>query len=104
PSHGLIITFNGEVFNYLEIRKDLEDLGHRFNTGTDTEVLLHAWAEWGQKALHRFNGMFAFVMLDTRNNKLYAVRDRFGVKPLYYTNTAHYVAFGSEVKQLRVLP
>ncbi len=98
------ITYNGEVYNYLEIRQELEQLGHAFHTGSDTEVILHAWQEWGPEALHRFNGMFAFVLLDTRVQKIYAVRDRFGVKPLYYTDQTGYLAFASEVKQLRTLP
>jgi asparagine synthase (glutamine-hydrolysing) len=98
------ITYNGEVFNYLEIKKELELLGHVFLTATDTEVILKSWKEWGPQSLHKFNGMFAFVLLDTYTNKMYAVRDRFGVKPLYYTTTNSYTAFASEVKQLRVLP
>ncbi|MEZ5031444.1 MAG: asparagine synthase (glutamine-hydrolyzing) [Saprospiraceae bacterium] len=98
------ITYNGEVYNYLEIRQELQALGHAFHTGSDTEVMLHAWLEWGPEALDRFNGMFAFVLLDTHMQKLYAVRDRFGVKPLYYTDQPGYLAFASEVKQLRILP
>ena len=98
------ITYNGEVYNYLEIRHELQALGHIFRTDSDTEVLLHAWQQWGPEALHRFNGMFAFVLLDTRWQKLYAVRDRFGIKPLYYTDRPGYLAFASEVKQLRLLP
>jgi asparagine synthase (glutamine-hydrolysing) len=101
---GLVITFNGEIYNYIEVREELILAGHHFHTGSDTEVILHAWAEWGTRALHKFNGMFAFVILDTLNNHLYAVRDRFGVKPLYYTQNSSYLAIASEVKQLRVLP
>lgn len=101
---GLAITYNGEVYNYIELRDELRNLGCVFHTNTDTEVILHAWATWGEQALHRFNGMFSFVLLDTRQHKLYAVRDRFGVKPLYVTHSCNYIAFASEVKQLRVLP
>lgn len=101
---GLVITYNGEVYNYLELREELKQLGHRFMTGSDTEVILHAWAAWGPNCLHRFNGMFAFVILDSRRHKLYVVRDRFGIKPLYYTECIGYLAFASEVKQLRLLP
>jgi asparagine synthase (glutamine-hydrolysing) len=104
PERGLSITFNGEIFNYPEVREHLIKLGHQFHTGSDTEVILHAWAQWGRDSLHRFNGMFAFVLLDAQHQKLYAVRDRFGVKPLYYTDVPGYTAFGSEVKQLRTLP
>ncbi|MCO6491526.1 MAG: hypothetical protein J5I98_24130, partial [Phaeodactylibacter sp.] len=101
---GLAITYNGEVYNYLEIREELKALGHVFKTGTDTEVILHAWREWGTDCLHRFNGMFAFVLLDADQEKLYAVRDRFGIKPLYYTERPGYFAIASEAKQLRLLP
>lgn len=100
----LAITYNGEVYNYIEIRSELESLGYRFHSTTDTEVILLAWKEWGLNALHKFNGMFAFVLLDMQNQKLYAVRDRFGVKPLYYTKSNSYTAFASEAKQLRCLP
>ncbi len=99
-----VITFNGEIYNYLEIKAELQSLGRQFYSATDTEVILHAWDEWGKEALAKFNGMFSFVLLDTEKQKLYAVRDHFGVKPLYYTQTNSYLAFASEAKQLRVLP
>ena len=102
--HGLSITYNGEVYNYLEIKEELIQKGHKFLTRSDTEVILHAWAEWGSECLHKFNGMFAFVLLDTNQNKLYAVRDRFGIKPLYYSVTNNFVSFSSEIKQIRSLP
>lgn len=101
---GLSITYNGEIYNYLELKGELRSLGCVFHTHSDTEVILQAWATWGEQAMHRFNGMFAFLLLDTRKQKMYAVRDRFGVKPLYYTQTSGYIAFASEVKQLRTLP
>jgi len=104
PEAGLAISFNGEIYNYIEIREELQQLGHHFKSNSDTEVILHAWAQWGRECMHRFNGMFAFLLLDYRNHQLYAVRDRFGVKPLYYTEKSGYVAFSSEVKQLRSLP
>lgn len=104
PGPDLVISFNGEVYNYIEIRDELQKLGHHFHTGSDTEVILHAWSQWGTAALNRFNGMFAFVLLDVRQQKLFAVRDRFGVKPLFYSDTSGYMAFASEVKQLRELP
>ncbi len=100
-SAGLAITYNGEVYNYLEIREELKSLGHHFHTGTDTEVILHAWAQWGVACLNRFNGMFAFVLLDHKNNTLYAVRDRFGVKPLYYYSTGKSLYLTSEIKQIK---
>ena len=101
---GLALTFNGEIYNYLEIRTELQALGHTFDTKTDTEVILHAWAEWGPKCLDRFNGMFAFVILDYQNNQLYAVRDRFGVKPLYYYHSPEMLYLSSEIKQIRTAP
>jgi len=104
PDRGLAITYNGEIYNYIELREELTKLGHQFKTSSDTEVILHAWSAWGKEALHRFNGMFAFVLLDAQLQKLYAVRDRFGVKPLYYHDANGYLAVASEVKQLRELP
>lgn len=101
---GLSLIYNGEVYNYVEIKEELEALGYTFKTHSDTEVILHAWKEWGNSCLERFNGMFAFVLLDINKNKLYAVRDRFGVKPLYYYQNDNIIAFASEVKQLRILP
>ncbi|MBC7553807.1 MAG: asparagine synthase (glutamine-hydrolyzing) [Taibaiella sp.] len=101
---GLAICFNGEVYNYLEIKAELEKLGHQFNTTCDTEVILHAWEQWGVKCMDRFNGMFAFVILDYRAKKLYAVRDRFGVKPLYYFKAAKSLYLSSEIKQIKTSP
>lgn len=100
----LSIVYNGEVYNYIEIRHELEQLGNQFISDSDTEVIIRAWHQWGAAALHKFNGMFSFVLLDSEQKKVYAVRDRYGIKPLYYTNTGGYIAFGSEVKQLRTLP
>src|SRR4051794_19985969 len=100
----LWITFNGEIYNYLELRDELAARGHRFRTRTDTEILLAAWREWGEAALPRLNGMFAFVLLDGRRNELVAVRDRFGVKPLYVASLAGGIALASEIKQLLALP
>lgn len=104
PKAGLAITFNGEVYNYLEIKAELEKLGHAFVSASDTEVILHAWEQWGPACLHRFNGMFAFVMLDWRNRRLYAVRDRFGVKPVYYYKTPQALYLASEIKQVQTAP
>ncbi len=101
---GLTITFNGEIYNYLEIKEELLQFGHKFSGTSDTEVILHAWAQWGAGCLDKFNGMFAFVLLDYKNNTLYAVRDRFGVKPLYYYINENSIYLSSEIKQIRTCP
>lgn len=99
------ITFNGEIYNYLELREELRSLGHAFSTGTDTEVILAGYAEWGAACLERFQGMFAFVIIDLSKRRLFAARDRFGIKPAYYhVSNAGVLAFASEIKQFTVLP
>lgn len=92
------ITFNGEIYNFLELRRELTAMGHRFRTETDTEVVLVAYAQWGEACLHRFNGMWAFALWDRRERTLLLARDRFGVKPLYYAATPARIAFASELK------
>lgn len=92
------ITFNGEIYNYIELREELKQKGHRFVTQTDTEVIIAAYKEWGVSCLQRFNGMFAFVLFDRNKNCLFCARDRVGVKPFYYVNTAQTFAFSSEYK------
>jgi asparagine synthase (glutamine-hydrolysing) len=94
------LVYNGEIYNYRELRSELQQLGHVFHTHTDTEVLLEAYAEWGAKALLRLVGMFAFAVLDTRERKLFLARDCFGIKPLYYAASEDYFAFASEIKAL----
>jgi asparagine synthase (glutamine-hydrolysing) len=102
---GLAVCYNGEIYNHVELRRELSQRGHSLRSHSDTEVLLHAWLEWGPDAMSHFNGMFAFVLLDPRNGgSLYAVRDRYGVKPLYYARISGLIAFASEIKQLRSLP
>ena len=98
------VTYNGEIYNYLEIRAELEKLGHQFKTKTDTEVLLASYLEWGADCLNHFNGMFAFVIWDDKDKKLFAARDRFGVKPLYYYKQGDKIAFASEIKQFTHIP
>jgi asparagine synthase (glutamine-hydrolysing) len=101
----LWITYNGEIYNYLELRAELETLGVRFATRSDTEVLLAAYRQWGIGALSRLNGMFAFVVVDVDAKRVFAARDRFGVKPLYYWRSPDgLLAFASEIKQFTVLP
>ena len=94
------IVFNGEIYNYVELRKELQELGHRFRSATDTEVILAAYSQWGPACLSRFNGMWAFAILDTKERKVFLARDRFGVKPLYLMEDGDTFAFGSEIKQL----
>ena len=94
------ITYNGEIYNYRELRKDLENRGYKFATGTDTEVILAAFSAWGTDCVQRFNGMWAFVLYDSQNQSLFASRDRFGVKPLYFAIKSDQVGFSSELKQL----
>jgi asparagine synthase (glutamine-hydrolysing) len=96
----LWITYNGEIFNYVELRDQLRARGHVFETASDTEVLLAAYAEWGEDALSRLNGMFAFALYDARDRSVLGVRDRFGVKPFHYWSGQGLFAFASEIKAL----
>lgn len=104
PSGRYAIVLNGEIYNYLELRAELQSRGERFHTQSDTEVLLRAFVVWGEAALARLRGMFAFLIWDNREKRVFAVRDRFGIKPLYYARGPHGIAFGSEIKQLLGLP
>jgi asparagine synthase (glutamine-hydrolysing) len=96
----MALTYSGEVFNHVELRDELELLGHKFRTGTDTEVVLHAFWEWGTGAARRLNGMFAFAVWDVARRRLLLVRDRLGVKPLFYVRHGKGVLFASEPKAL----
>lgn len=96
----LWITYNGEIYNYIEIREELRSLGHSFITGTDTEVIINAYREWGTECVLRFNGMWSFVIYDRSKKLLFGSRDRFGVKPFYYYNDGSIFAFASEQKAL----
>jgi asparagine synthase (glutamine-hydrolysing) len=95
-----VITYNGELYNYRELRVELERLGRRFRNMTDTEVVLNAYAAWGPSCVERFNGMFALAIWDRRARKLFLARDRYGVKPLYYAEVGPVLLFGSEIKSL----
>jgi asparagine synthase (glutamine-hydrolysing) len=94
------ITYNGEVMNAPDLRTQLEAAGHQFRTRTDTETIVHAYEEWGTNAFARLRGMFAFALWDGRSQKLILVRDRFGIKPLYYAQSGSELAFGSEIRPL----
>ena len=96
-----VIIFNGEVYNYIELREELKELGYRFKSNSDTEVVLKAYQEWGEEALDRFNGMWAFIVYDTKTKELFGARDRFGIKPFYYYRDKNSFIFGSEIKALK---
>ena len=95
-----VITFNGEIYNYIEIRKDLEDLGHTFKTSTDTEVIVMAYHYWGDSCVSKFNGMWAFCILDKQSNCVFMSRDRFGVKPMFFAQVKGEFLVASELKML----
>lgn len=97
-THQYCIVYNGEIYNYLELRSELIHLGHRFKSESDTEVILNAFKAWGIAALDRLNGPFAFAIFDKQNEKLWLIRDRFGVKPLFYYIKDHSIYFASSTK------
>ena len=100
--NNAVLTYNGEVYNFLDLRKELEDLGYHFKTHCDTEVILVAWQAWGEACVERFRGMFAFAIWDRNLQTLFLARDRLGVKPLYYAelSSGHFI-FSSELKALK---
>lgn len=106
PMHydGLTIVFNGEIYNYNEIRNELIALGHQFQTHSDTEVILHSWRQWGEKCIEKWRGMFAIALLDQKSNELICIRDRAGVKPFHYYFHKDIFIFGSELKNLMAHP
>lgn len=104
PDGRYHILLNGEIYNFVELRRELEALGHRFRSHSDTEVLLAAYAEWGRAALPKLVGMFAFAILDTKARTLFLARDFFGIKPLYYTVEGPGFSFASEIKALLEIP
>lgn len=99
-SGKLWITYNGEIYNYIELRDELKLLGYNFRTGSDTEVILYSYLQWGVECLNHFNGMWAFGLWDGYKKRLFLARDRFGVKPLYYTYSGNTFTFSSEMKPL----
>jgi asparagine synthase (glutamine-hydrolysing) len=106
PMHydGLHLIFNGEIYNYEEIRKSLQDLGHQFTTHSDTEVILHAWREWGEDSIKQWRGMYAIALYDEKSGEVICIRDRAGVKPFYYYFEDGLFLFASELKSIAAHP
>ncbi|MCJ7532974.1 MAG: asparagine synthase (glutamine-hydrolyzing), partial [Anaerolineales bacterium] len=100
----LVLTYNGEIYNFPELKTELEGLGYQFRSRSDSEVLLYAYKEWGIKALDKLNGMFAFAIWDEIQQQLFLARDRYGVKPLYYYANPSLFLFGSEIKAILAHP
>jgi len=101
--HSVVVTYNGEIYNFPELTRELQALGHIFRTHCDTEVIVHAWEEWGEACVERFRGMFAFALWDRNRRELFLARDRLGIKPLYYAALSDGTfVFGSELKALQV--
>ncbi len=97
---NITIVFNGEIYNYKELKQELLSKGHKFQTTSDTEVILKMYEEYGEGCVNQLNGMFAFIIYDKDNNKLFIARDHFGIKPLYFYNDESYLIFGSEIKAI----
>ncbi|WP_028933368.1 asparagine synthase (glutamine-hydrolyzing) [Pseudonocardia spinosispora] len=104
PNGDVAMVYSGEAYNFSELREELSGRGHRFETDSDTEVVLHAYLEWGDAVAERLNGMYAFAIWDSREDKLVMIRDRMGIKPFYYYETADGVLFGSEPKAILANP
>ena len=98
------VVFNGEIYNFVELRKELMQLGHRFATRSDTEVIVHAYEQWGRDCVDRFNGMFAFALFDRRDRSLFLARDHLGIKPLYFALLGDRIVFASEIEALFEVP
>jgi asparagine synthase (glutamine-hydrolysing) len=99
-----VMVYNGEVYNYVEIRNELQALGHKFRTASDTEVILKSFIQWGDTCVDRFVGMWAFVIYNKNSGQLFCSRDRFGIKPFYYIHHGEQFYFASEVKAFYDLP
>lgn len=99
-----VIVFNGEIYNYKELKKELEEKGYKFKTKTDTEVILHGYEEYKEEVLNKLRGMFAFVIYDIKEKEMFAARDFYGIKPFYYTKMGNTFIFGSEIKSFLIHP
>src|ERR1044072_3124643 len=104
PDGRLTITYNGEVYNYPTLRQELEAKGYQFRSHSDTEAILYLYQEYGAESVRRLNGMFALAIWDDARQELFLARDHFGIKPLYYCQQNHRLAFASEIKALLELP
>ena len=100
----IVITFNGEIYNHKELRKELKEKGHIFANNSDTEVLIHAYEEYGEDMLNKLRGMFAFVIWDSEKETLFGARDFFGIKPFYYAVVDGNLVYGSEIKSILEYP
>ena len=96
------IIFNGEIYNYLELKSELTTMGYKFATDTDTEVIMASYDHWGHDCLNKFNGMWSFVCYDNQKKQLFISRDRFGIKPLYYYQDGKIIIFASEIKSILI--
>lgn len=101
---SIVVVFNGEIYNYIELKSKLQDKGHKFETNADTEVLVHGYEEWQEELPKKLRGMFAFVIWDKNNHKLFGARDHFGIKPFYYTQINNEFLFASEIKSFLEYP
>ena len=101
---SLVLTFNGEIYNYQDLRKELLEKGHVFTTKTDSEVLLHGFEEWHEGLLNRLRGMFGFAIYNKKDKSLFMARDFFGIKPLHYTMVGDHFVYGSEIKSILQFP
>ena len=101
---SMVLVFNGEIYNYQELRKELEETGHVFASNTDSETLIHGYEEWGERLVDRLRGMYAFAVCDTKAKRLFVARDIFGIKPLYYAQMNGTLLFGSEIKSFMEHP
>ncbi len=101
---SLWVVFNGEIFNYIELREELKEKGHSFKTTSDTEVIVHLYEEYGPEFLQKLNGQFAIAIWDKNKQELFLARDRVGIRPLYYTEVGESFVFGSEIKAITEFP
>src|SRR4029450_13335182 len=104
PTGSFWLTFNGEIYNFKELRKELEEAGYVFKSQTDTEVMLHGYRHWGEKVVERLQGMFAFCLYDRKKRIFFFARDRIGIKPFYYLHGPQGFFFASEIQPLSRSP